>query len=175
LSEETKGNQKSQELSLRRERPFSLFQKMDRMFDDMKRDLSDWFYWPFERRKWRLSSLKFPEEEAWFRTLLTNISEEKDGFNIKAELPGIHKGDIDINISDGVMEIKGEAKEEQKEEKEGEFVRKEYRSSSYYRAFNLPENIDEDAIDASFDKGILTIDIPKTQPTEPEKKNIEIK
>jgi HSP20 family protein len=175
MSEETKENQESRELSLRRERPFSLFQEMDRMFDDMTRDLSDWFYWPFDRNKWRLSSIKFPEEQRWFRTPLTNISEEKDGFNIKAELPGLDKGDIEINISDGVMEIRGETKDEQKEEKEGKFVRREYQSSSYYRAFNLPENVDEDTIDASFDSGILNIEIPKTEPKEPEKKNIEIK
>ena len=73
------------------------------------------------------------------------------------------------------MEIKGEHKEEKKEEKEGQLVRREYHSSSYYRAFNLPENIDEDKIDANLEKGILTVKIPKVTPPEPEKKKIEIK
>lgn len=175
MSEETKGDQKSRELSLRRERPFSLFQEMDRMFEDISRGLNDWFWWPFERNRWRLSTLEFPEEEEWFRTPLANVSEEKDKFTIEAELPGLDKGDIEININDGVMEIKGEAKEEEKEEKEGELVRKEYRSSRYYRSFTLPENVDEDKIDASFEKGILNIALPKTEPTKPEKKSIEIK
>ena len=73
------------------------------------------------------------------------------------------------------MEIKGEHKEETKEEKEGQLVRREYHSSSYYRAFNLPENIDKEKIDANLDKGILTVKIPKVTPPKPEKKKIEIK
>jgi HSP20 family protein len=175
MSEETKENKESRELSLRRERPFSLFQEMDRLFDDMTRDLSDWFWWPSQRKIWRPLSLRLREEKPWFRTPLANISEEKDQFNIKAELTGIEKGDIEKKVRKGVMEIKGEAKEEKKEEKEGELVRREYRSSSYYRSFTLPENINEDAIDASFDKGILNVKIPKKEPKEPEKTKIEVK
>jgi HSP20 family protein len=73
------------------------------------------------------------------------------------------------------LEIKGELKEEKKEEKEGQLVRREYRSSSYYRCFRLPDNIDESKIDASLNKGILTVKIPKVEPVVPERKKIEIK
>jgi len=90
-------------------------------------------------------------------------------------LPGIEKGDIELSIQDGMLEIKSEHKQEKKEEKEGELIRREWSSSSYYRAFKLPENIDEGKIDANLDKGILSIKIPKVEPPKPEKMKIAIK
>ncbi|MFX1460945.1 MAG: Hsp20/alpha crystallin family protein, partial [Promethearchaeota archaeon] len=59
-------------------------------------------------------------------------------------------------------------------EKEG-YVRREYSSASYYRAFNLPENIDDEKIDANLDKGILTVKVPKKEPKKKEKKKIEVR
>ncbi|MFW9781569.1 MAG: Hsp20/alpha crystallin family protein [Candidatus Heimdallarchaeota archaeon] len=174
-NEVKKEDQKSREITVRRESPFSLFQEMDRMFNDLQRNFFDDWYWPFGRQRRRPFSLIIKEDEPIFRTPLANITEEDDVFAISAELPGLDKGDIEISIQDGNLEIKGEVKEEKKEEKEGQLVRREYRSSSYYRAFSLPENIDEEKIDASLDKGILTIKIPKVEPVVPEKKKIEIK
>ena len=174
-NEEKKEDQKSREITVRRESPFSLFQEMDRLFNDMQRNFLDDWNWPFGIRRRRPFSLILRDDEPIFRTPLANITETEDSFNISAELPGLEKGDIEISIQDGNLEIKGELKEEKKEEKEGELVRREYRSSSYYRCFNMPENIDEDNIDASLEKGILTVKIPKVEPVEPEKKKIEIK
>jgi len=170
-NKENKDDKKSRELSIRREKPFSLFQQMDRMFDDMFEDIS----WPFSRRSYRPLDLMVRENEPLFRTPLANIKDLKDHFEISAELPGLEKSNIELTIKDDIMEIKGEHKEETKEEKEGQLVRREYHSSSYYRAFNLPENIDKDNIDANLDKGILTVKIPKVTPPRPEKKKIEIK
>ena len=101
--------------------------------------------------------------------------EDEKFYNITAELPGMDKGDLEITIQDGKLEIKGEQKEETTEEKEGELIRREYHSSSYYRAFSLPENIDENAVEANLDKGLLKVRIPKIEPPEPVKKKIEIK
>ncbi len=170
-NKENKDDKKSRELSIRREKPFSLFQQMDRMFDDMFEDIS----WPFSRRSYRPFDLMVRENEPLFRTPLANIKDLKDHFEISAELPGLEKSNIELTIKDDIMEIKGEHKEETKEEKEGQLVRREFHSSSYYRAFNLPENIDKDKIDANLDKGILTVKIPKVTPPKPEKKKIEIK
>lgn len=170
-NKENKVDKKSRELSIRRENPFSLFQQMDRMFDNFFEDFS----WPFSRRSYRPLNLLIRENEPIFRTPLANIKDLEDHFEISAELPGLEKINIELTIKDDVMEIKGEHKEETKEEKEGQLVRREYHSSSYYRAFNLPENIDKEKIDANLDKGILTVKIPKVTPPKPEKKKIEIK
>ncbi|TFF99720.1 MAG: Hsp20/alpha crystallin family protein [Promethearchaeota archaeon] len=165
--------EKSRELSIRRDKPFSLFQEMDRMFDEVARSFDDWFLGP--SRFPRIGDLMKKEEGPIFRTPLTNIKESDGEFEIAAEMPGLDKGDIEVSFHDGLLEIKGEIEEEEKEEEKGEVVRSEYRSSSYYRAFTLPENIDEDAIDANLEKGVLTVKIPKKEPEPVEKKKIEVK
>ena len=165
-----KDEQKSRELSIRRESPFSLFQEMDRMFNDLWRNFDESF-WPFRKR--RYEPLRW-EEVPIFRTPLSNITEDERNYNISAELPGLSKGDIEITFRDGILEIKGEQKEEKKEQKEG-FVRREFSSASYYRAFSLPENIDDEAIDANLEKGILKVKIPKKEPKKVEMKKIEVK
>ncbi len=165
----------SREIEILRERPFSLFQEMDRYFDDLTRGVFEDFLWPFSSRRLPVLSLSRIEKEPLFRTPLSNITEDDKNFNIVAEMPGLNKSDISITLHDGNLEIKGEAKEEKREEKEGKLVRREYRSSSYYRCFSLPDNANEDLIDASLDKGILKVVIPKKEPVKVEKKTIEIK
>jgi len=166
--------QKSKELAIRRENPFSIFQKMDRYFDDLRRQFFNDWYWPSKFMRTRPLSLTAMETEPFFRTPLANINEDENNFNVLVEMPGLKKNDIEIMIHDGNLEIKGEVKEEKKEEKKGELVRREFRSSSYYRCFSLPENIDEDAIEANLDKGIIRITIPKKEVEKKEKKKIEI-
>jgi HSP20 family protein len=165
-----KADKKSRELTVRRESPFYLFQEMDRWFDDVFND----FLWPVNRRRPNPFNLVVRDIEPIFRTPLTNIHEAEDHFDITAELPGINKGDIELTIQDGKLEIKGESKEETNEEIEGQSVRREFRSSKYYRAFNLPEYIDEDNIEANLEKGMLKIRIPKVKPPEPTRKKIEV-
>jgi len=169
--EKSNDEQKSRELVVRRENPFSLFQEMDRMFDNMFRNFDDSLFWPFRRR--RYEPVKW-EDMPVFRTPLSNITEKENEYAITAELPGLDKGDIEITFHDGLLEIKGEQKQEEKEEKEG-YIRREYSSATYYRAFNLPENINEEKIDANLDKGILEIKVPKKEPEKKVKKKIEVK
>ncbi|MBD3193492.1 MAG: Hsp20 family protein [Candidatus Lokiarchaeota archaeon] len=171
-SEGNEDDKKSRELSMRRDSPFSLFQEMDKMLDDINRNFLGDLWLPTRWPRFRIAER---EEGSMFRTPLTNIKESDENFEITAEMPGLDKGDIEIMFHDDVLEIKGEYKEEEKEEKEGEVVRSEYRSSSYYRAFSMPENIDEDSIDATLDKGILTVKVPKKEPEPVEKKKIEVK
>lgn len=164
-------DKRRRELAIRKESPFSLFQEMDKIFDNLWRNTDDWF-WPFGRKR-RFAPVRW-EEAPIFRTPLSNITETEEEFLISAELPGLDKGEIQITYDDGLLEIKGEQKKEEKEEKEG-YVRREYTSASYYRAFNLPENIKDERIDATLDKGILTVKIPKKEPEKKEKKKIEVK
>lgn len=170
--EEEEEKKKSRELTAKRENPFSLFQTMDRFLSDINREFNELFWRP------RLStfggSSKELTERPFFRTPLTNVNENEKEYMITTEVPGLGKKNLEITVHDGLLEIKGE-EEEAKEEKEGEIVRREYHSSRYYRAFNLPENVDEDAIEASLDKGILRITLPKTKIEEAEKKRIEVK
>ncbi len=172
--EKSKEEDKKGELTLRRYRPLSTFGTIDRLFNDMNRWFDDLFWRPSRLWDYEPFSLKVFDEDSFFRTPLSNITDDGDSFSITAELPGLDKGDLEITIHDGNLEIKGEKKEEHEEKDKG-YVRKEYSSSSYYRTFSIPENIDEEKIDATLDKGILKLHLPKKEEEKKEKKKIEVK
>ncbi len=169
----SKQEKEDREMIVRRESPWSLFQQMDRLFDDLSSNFFDDMYFPLRRT--RPLSLIIRDDEPIFRTPLANITQDDKFFNITAELPGLDKRNIEITIHDRNLEIKGELKEEKKEEKEGSLIRREYHSSKYFRSFALPEYIDEDKIEANLEKGVLYLKIPKVEPPKPEKKKIDIK
>lgn len=101
-----------------------------------------------------------------------DICETDNAYSINAEIPGIHREDVRVNIEDGVLSIQGERKEE-KEEKGKRFHRIERSYGSFYRSFTLPENIDKSKIKASFHDGLLDLQIPKTKAVS--SKAIEVK
>ena len=172
--EEISKDEKNKETIMQKYRPLSTFGTIDRLFNDMTRWFDDMFWRPSRFWDFEPFSLKVFEEDPFFRTPLSNITEDDTGYHLTAELPGLEKGDLEITIHDGNLEIKGERKDEH-EEKKDDFVRKEYSSSSYYRSFKLPDNIDEEKIDATLEKGILKLDLPKLELEEKEKKKIEVK
>lgn len=166
--------EKKGEIQVRdRYRQLSGFKDINRFFDDIDRFFMDFWsptrFWNFEPL-----TLSLFNDDKLFRSPLTNIVDEGDYFRITAELPGLERGDIEITVHDGTLEIKGEQKNEIEEKKEG-YVRKEYSSSSYHRSFKLPGNIDENKIEANLDKGILKLSLPKIEEEKKEKKKIEVK
>ncbi len=172
ISESPKKEKKKNAIQLKSYRPLSIFGNFNHIFDEIDQYFND-FWKP--SRLWNFEPLKLSvlDDEKFFQMPLTNIIDEGDHYSITAQLPGLDKGDIEITIHDGILEIKGEQKEEYGDKKEG-YVRKEYYSSSYYRQFTVPENIDEEKIDAKLDKGILTLNLPKRELENKEKKKIEI-
>lgn len=93
-----------------------------------------------------------------------NIKEEKDAYMIEVDLPGVEPEDIDIEIDNNYISIKGERKskvETEDEEKQMHVVESSY--GSYHRAFTLPDNVKSDAITADYKNGVLSISIPKTE------------
>jgi HSP20 family protein len=102
---------------------------------------------------------------------LTDISENKDSYSLKLDLPGVDKKDVKISYSNGELQISGERKEE-KEEKDSKYHRVERSFGKYYRSFRLPEKIKDDQIKAEFKNGSLNILIPKADEVKP--KEIEI-
>jgi HSP20 family protein len=79
---------------------------------------------------------------------------------VEAELPGIDDNDISLSLQDGVLTIRGEKKLERDEEKEN-YRMMERRHGSFQRSVRLPDTIDEDNIEASFDNGVLKVRLPK--------------
>ncbi|MHB1685917.1 MAG: Hsp20/alpha crystallin family protein [Ignavibacteriaceae bacterium] len=105
---------------------------------------------------------------------LTDISEDKDNFVIKLDLPGINKSDVKISFTGGQINISGERKQE-KETKDSKFHRVERTFGKYYRSFTLPQQIQEDKIEAEFKDGQLTITIPKAEEAKPKEIEVKIK
>ena len=153
--------------------PLDAFRRqIDRMFDDCGRGLGTWrpFGSLFEGRP------GWPTEEGWARAPAVDVCEQEKAYEITAELPGLDASNIDVKVANGVLTIKGEKKEE-KEEKKADYYLSERRFGSFQRSFQLPDGVDEEKIQANFDKGVLTIILPKgAEAQKPEKKiSIETK
>lgn len=101
-----------------------------------------------------------------------DISEDGTGFHIDAELPGIAKESVSLNIEDDVLTIKAERKVETEESKKN-YHRIERSSGSFSRSFNLGELIDQEGITADFTNGVLHVTLPKALPVK-KKKEISI-
>jgi len=79
-----------------------------------------------------------------------------------AEMPGLEKNDIKINVSEDMLEISAETKQEEKKEEKG-YIYRERRSGSYYRSISLPSPVDPDNSKATYENGVLEIKMPKTE------------
>lgn len=97
-----------------------------------------------------------------FWTPAIELLEQDNSYELKAQLPGMTKDNIDIEISDNQIKIKGELKEEIKEESEN-LYRSEFRYGKFLRTVQLPSNVKEDEAKAEFKDGLLKINIPKTE------------
>lgn len=89
-----------------------------------------------------------------------NVIEGKDEFRIELAAPGLKKDDFKIDLNSNILSICSE-KENKKEETEENYIRREFSYTSFNRAFTLPESANAEKVNASFNEGILTIQIPK--------------
>ena len=101
-----------------------------------------------------------------------DVIEKDKELIVKADIPGVEKKDITLNIKGDMLEITAERKEE-KEEKEEGYIRKERGYSSYYRSLHLPTDIDSEKTEATFKDGVLKLTIPKVEVEDV--KRIEVK
>lgn len=102
-----------------------------------------------------------------------DISEDESAFHLDAEMPGVSREDISVGIEDDVLTIKGERKKESEEQKKN-YHRIERTYGCFSRSFNLGDMIDQEAIQASFEQGVLHLVLPKAQPVK-KTKEIDIK
>lgn len=95
-----------------------------------------------------------------------DVYEDENHLTLKLEVPGIEEKDLDIRVENNTLIIKGERKFE-KEEKEENFRRMERQYGTFVRSFGLPSTVDSDNIHANYDKGVLTIAMPKRAEAKP--------
>lgn len=101
------------------------------------------------------------------------VEAEKD-YRISVELPGLSEKDVEIDTSGDLLTIKGE-KREQRDEKTESYTLSERRFGSFRRSFQIPAGVDRAGIAASFDKGVLTITLPKSATALEQSRKIEVK
>ena len=101
----------------------------------------------------------------------TDLIEKGDAFNLQLDVPGMTKDDITINLQNGTLTVRGERASERTDEGE-EYVRVERAFGSFHRSFTLPDAVDEENIQATYEDGVLSIHVPKTE--ESTRRQIEI-
>ena len=91
-----------------------------------------------------------------------NITENKDDYRISVAAPGLKKNDFNIDVDGNMLTISSE-KEESKQEKDEKYTRKEYSYSSFSRSFSLPEEVNQEKIEATYEDGVLKVMLPKKE------------
>lgn len=124
--------------------PFN--EKMPAVFEDLFKPWTELFDGRFFKREMNVPAV--------------NIAEYKDHYALTLSAPGLNKADFKIDVDGDVLTISSE-KEENSEEKEGKFTRKEYNYSSFSRSFTLPEGTDKDKLAATYENGVLKINVPR--------------
>ena len=102
-----------------------------------------------------------------------NVYEYDDKVGIVAEIPGLNKKQLNVEVEDGVLTISGD-KHSTFEEDGAKVIRRELKQSSFKRSFELGEQLDGDNIAANFKDGVLSVSIPKIEPEKPKKTFVKI-
>lgn len=152
-------------------RPFeSLRREIDRLFDDF-----EWGSWrsPFRRAPFDVEPFLRGEVKLG-KVPAVDVADTATNYEITAELPGLDEKDIELKFSDGTLTIRGEKKEE-KEEKRKDYYLSERHYGSFQRSFAVPDGVDPEKIEATFQNGVLTVTLPKTAEAQKRVKKIEVK
>jgi len=99
-----------------------------------------------------------------------DLYQDKDAFTVRAELPGFRKEDISVEVADGILTVTGHQKTDKKEK---ESVATQERRVS--RAISLPEHLKLDKIHATYENGVLTVKLPKSDEVKPKQIAVEVK
>ncbi|SET58737.1 heat shock protein Hsp20 [Nitrosomonas marina] len=146
-----------------------LHREIDRLFDDAFRGSG----LPLHSRSEFLNQFFSDDSAQTFRASI-NIASDDRQYTITLEAPGLSQDDLSIELKDRVLVIKG-SKQEQQEDKNKHYYRRECRYGAFERVLAIPDDADIDAIQANMDKGLLTINIPRKETGKSGVKKIAIK
>lgn len=116
------------------------------------------------------SSIK-PGVSKWYPAV--DVLESKDSYLIRAELPGMKREDIKVEVKDGAVVLSGERKSEQPAEGV-EYRHVERVAAKFWRSFSLPETVKQDGIEATYKDGVLEIRVPKAEEAKPRQIEISV-
>lgn len=143
------------------EDPFTAVRReMDRLFDEMSRNFG------LPRGIWG--------GEGGGASLRLDVKETDQAIEVHAELPGVDEKDVQLELADNVLTIKGEKRQDKQEQDKGYYlVERAY--GAFLRRVPLPVEVDEDKVEARFKNGVLTVTLPKSPTVEAKTRKIEIK
>jgi len=167
LGRKEKEQEKGQELAKREEgqaapvdRWLYPWEEFDRMFDEF---FTDRWMVPFMPRM-AVGGAMVPR---------VDITDEGDHLLIAADMPGVPKEAVEVEVHDGRLNIRSSVSEETKDEGK-DYIRRERRQSAWSRSFALPEGVKDDAIEASMKDGVLRVKVPKAKAEEPKKVQVKV-
>lgn len=103
-----------------------------------------------------------------------DLADRGDEFVVSADVPGFEAEDIDLRLADETLHIIAERERADREEEKERYIKSERTRQSMHRSIRLPEPVDEDAVEAGYKNGVLTITLPKAEPAELDGETIEI-
>lgn len=138
-----------------------------REIKDLFREAFEDFYRPWSLAPWGETARRL----SGFAPVV-DVSETESEYRVSVELPGLSKDDVELTIDQGRLNIRGEKKSEEREEKENH-LRVERSYGSFSRSVPLPQTVDQDAAQATFKEGVLTVSLPKTEKSRGKKVDIK--
>jgi HSP20 family protein len=102
-----------------------------------------------------------------------DVVESEDHYVLRADLPGLSEEDVNIELDGNVLTVSGERKSEHEERREG-YHRVERASGAFARSLTLPDGVEPDAIEASFERGVLEVRIPKPEQRKPHRVRVQV-
>lgn len=96
-----------------------------------------------------------------------DLYEEDDKLVVKAELPGIDKKDINVDLQNGILTLKGERRHETEEKNGRNVYRREMSYGKFVRSFSIPQDVEPEKVKAEYVDGVLTIEVPKPEARKP--------
>ncbi len=138
------------------------------IFDHMQREMADMF-----NRAQSMIDSDDQDGGGSFFTPAIDHHESDSEYRLSLELPGVKRDDVSIDVADGQINISGE-KQSRYETKDDHGSRTETRYGRFQRSIPLPEGVDADAVEATFEDGVLELTLPKVEQKAPESRKIEI-
>lgn len=124
------------------------FEEIERMFDRMSHQ--------FETL----------DEDLRSRSIAVDLVDEGDAYVVRADLPGYDRDEIDVELAGDALAISASRADEREEREEGSYIRRERRKRSVDRTVRIPGDVDEEATEARYDSGVLTVELPKAHADE---------
>ncbi len=146
-------------------RPYTLAGELDRMFEDM----DSWFWGPSFALTPRMTN-------EGMRVPRINVKEETDRYVVTAEMPGVSKENLKLEMHENMLEISAEEKFDSTEENEKSgYIYREMRQSSFHRRIGFAQDIVPEQCEAELKDGILTVNLKKAEEAKPKKHSIAVK